>query len=98
MRDDLVGTWVHSHEESHDGVQVYRPDGYPFPPSRGRTSFSLRADGTAVSGQPGPDDRGVLAPGTWQLEGTVLSLSSPEGTARYEVLAADTKHLELRPA
>ncbi|MBG6058970.1 hypothetical protein RCH16_003600 [Cryobacterium sp. MP_M5] len=97
-RDDLVGVWIHSHEESRDGAQVYRPVAYPFPPSRGRTSFTLRADGSARTGQPGPDDRGTTADGSWRLDGTVLALRGPEGTARYEVLAADGQHLELRPA
>jgi len=97
-RDDLVGIWIHSHEESRDGAQVYRPGAYPFPPSRGRTSFTLRADGSALTGQPGPDDRGTTADGSWRLDGTVLALRGPEGTARYEVLAADGQHLELRPA
>lgn len=95
--DDLLGTWIHSHEENRDGVQVFRPEEYMFPPSRGRASFALRADGSALTGQPGPDDRGVTANGTWEFDGTVLSVRSPVGTATYEVLAADKERLELRP-
>lgn len=95
--EDLLGTWIHSHEENRDEVQVFRPEEYPFPPSRGRTSFTLHADGSALTGQPGPDDRGVDAGGTWTFDGSVLSIRSPEWTATYEVLAADKEHLELRP-
>lgn len=95
--DDLSGTWIHSHEENRGEVQVFRTMEHPFPPSRGRTSFTLRADGTAFTGQPGPDDKGVMADGTWSFDGTVLSIRSSGGTATYEVLAADKEHLELRP-
>ena len=98
MNDDLAGTWIHSHEEDRDGVQVFRFEEYQFPPSRGRTSFTLRADGSALTGQPGPDDRGVTAESTWRLDGAVLSIRGPGRSASYEVLAADAEHLELRPA
>jgi len=77
--DELVGTWIDSHEEGRDGVQVFRTQGYEFPPSRGRMSFTLRADGS------------------WRIDGAVLTIRSPGGSATYDVLAADPSHLELRP-
>lgn len=96
-REDLLGTWINSHEENRDGIHVFRPEEYEFPPSRGRMSFTLRADGTAVIGQPGPDDRGATGAGRWELDGTVLSIRSSTWSSTYEVLAADAEHLELRP-
>ena len=48
----LVGAWTHSHEEDHDGIQVFRPGDQELPPSRGRTSFTLRSDSTAAAGTP----------------------------------------------
>ncbi len=95
---DLAGSWVHSHEEDHDGIEVYRPAGYPFPPARGRTSLTLKPDGSARSGSPGPDDRGVAADGTWQLADSLLTVRSAGHTARFDVLAVDRDQLTLRPA
>jgi hypothetical protein len=94
----LEGSWTHSHEEDQDEVQVFRPGDRPLPPSRGRTSFTLRADGTADTGAPGPDDRGRTSEdGTWQLEGDVLTVRCPGWVAAYRVVAADPDHLGLRP-
>jgi hypothetical protein len=95
----LVGSWVHSHEEDHDGIEVYRPGDFDFPPSRGRSSFTLRADSTAAAGFPGPVDSGsVTDDGTWMFEGDVLDVRCPGLAATYHVVAADPEHLELRPA
>jgi hypothetical protein len=94
----LVGSWSHSHEEDDEGVQVFRPVDYDFPPSRGRESFTLRPDGTAVAGLPGPDDRGISTDeGTWQLQGDVLHIRCPGWAATYEVVGAASQRLELRP-
>lgn len=95
----LVGSWAHSHEEDHDGVQVYRPADRELPPSRGRTAFTLRPDSTAAAGLPGPTDRGIRTDdGTWSLTGDVLSVDVPGWGAAYEVVAAEPDRLELRPA
>ena len=97
-RETLAGSWTHSHEEDHDDVQVFRPGDYAFPPSRGRQSFTLRPDLSAAAGLPGPDDRGLTTDdGTWQLEGDVLSVRIPGWEATYQVVAADSDRLELRP-
>lgn len=96
-KDELVGTWINSHREGRDGVQVLRTEEYEFPPSRGRMSFTLRADGSAIPGQPGPDDRGVTGDGSWGIDSAVLTIRSPGGSETYDVLAADSSHLELRP-
>ena len=94
----LVGAWTHSHEEDHDGIQVFRPGDLELPPSRGRTSFTLRSDSTAAAGTPGPADAGSTTDGgTWQLDGDVLNVRVPGWTATYEVVTADSAQLELRP-
>lgn len=95
---NLAGIWIHSHEEDHDGLQVYRPAGYPFPPARGRNSLTLEPDGSARSGSPGPDDRGTTAEGSWLLAGSQLTVRSANLTATFDVLAADRDQLTLRPA
>ena len=103
MIDDaqLAGSWTHSHEEDHDGLELWRPADYPLPPARGRTTFTLLPDHRAVVGTPGPDDRGTTEGGTWSLEqrpdGDVLIVALPQWQATYLVVAADPEHLELRP-
>ena len=94
---ELVGSWVHSHEEDGDGVVVFRPAGYNLPPARGRDSFTLQADGTAAIGTPGPDDRGATTSGRWELSGSALTLQLPGRTADYDVLSVEPGKLSLRP-
>ena len=64
----LPQRWVHSHEEDSDTEMVYRPASYKFPPSRGRSSFELRPDGTVLESSPGPSDRSEHSQGTWRLD------------------------------
>lgn len=49
-------TWWHSFEEDHDDVAVYRPDGFGFPPARGRRGLEVDPDGTLVELGLGRDD------------------------------------------
>lgn len=94
----FVGSWSHSHEEDGEEAQVFRRVGYDFPPSRGRVTLTLRPDGTAVAGSPGPDDRGVTArDGSWQLQGGVLHIRCPGWVSTFEVVAVTPQRLELRP-
>ena len=45
----LTQRWLHSHEEDTNQEIIYRPFDYPFPPSRGRSGFELKPDGSAVN-------------------------------------------------
>ena len=67
-RDTLQQHWMHSHEEDTDTEMVFRPAGYSFPRSRGRTSFDLKPDGTLIQGSIGPTDRRQETQSQWQLE------------------------------
>jgi hypothetical protein len=66
-RKALSQKWIHSHEEDTADEIVFRPESYKFPPSRGRRSFQLAADGTMVEYGIGPDDRPNPTPGLWEL-------------------------------
>ena len=72
----LAQAWVHSHEEDTATPSVYRPAQFPFRPSRGRTGFHLRPDGTLTTRQPGPTDQTETAAGKWKLAGDQLELST----------------------
>jgi hypothetical protein len=87
----LFRTWLHSHEEDHDGITVYRPAGYTFPPSRGRRRLELRPDGTAVEQLIGRNDVAVARPATWQevAPGRV----TVDGEAGHRVLVRVTDDL-----
>jgi hypothetical protein len=58
--------WIHSREEDVAGVEVYRPEGFPFPPSFGRDGFEIRADGRFVQTDVGPADGTVTSHGHWR--------------------------------
>ena len=69
-RAALTRRWVHAHEEDSGDTLVFRPDTYKFPPSRGRRSFDLRADGALIDHRIGPDDRPRQEAGSWRLTDT----------------------------
>jgi hypothetical protein len=89
---------VHSHEEDTEGEQVFRPASYAFPPSRGRSAFELRADGSFAESTPGPADRPEETEGgTWKLEDDRLELCAPDGsTRRLKIETAEPDRLVVR--
>ena len=94
-REELVGHWVHSHEEDSPTTLVFRPAAWDFPPSRGRTGFELRPDGTYTGSEPGPTDAPAESQGTWTLEGDRLVLSS-DGDRSFEIESAEPDRLVVR--
>jgi len=65
--DLLLGGWLHSHEEDTPNERIFRPDSYPFPPSRGRYGYEFLEGGSLVLLEPGATDRRVTKTGTWEL-------------------------------
>lgn len=96
--DALRGRWVHSHEEDSEDEMVFRPATHPFPPSRGRTSFELRGDGSYRERSPGPVDVPEESGGRWSLEGDRLMLApSADAPAHsWQVRAVETDRLVVR--
>jgi hypothetical protein len=97
-KDALQGRWVRSHEEDSEEEMVFRPATHPFPPSRGRTSFELCADGSYVERSPGPVDVPVSERGRWSLEDERLLLYA-EGERpghAWEITAAESDRLVVR--
>jgi hypothetical protein len=92
-REALLGHWVHSHEEDTEGVRVFRPRSFSFPPSRGREELELEPDGSSVARRPGPVDVPEEATGTWELEGQTLRLTAGEEERSLLVIAADADKL-----
>lgn len=95
----LLRPWGHSREEDGDGIEVWRPAGYPFPLSRGRDWFELREDGSALFSGPGPDDRSRATPGSWRTTGSdefELRRSENAPPRRFEVVECSDLVLRLR--
>ena len=85
-KDELVGRWVHSHEEDTADFVVYRNSDYPFPPSRGRRAITLEKEGVAIAEYPGPDDRPARSTGTWTLNGDILTISTPGWSHTFKLV------------
>jgi hypothetical protein len=95
--EDLVGSWIHAHEEDTESELVFRPAGRELPPSRGRRAIELRDDGTLVQVAPGPVDVPTEAHGSWELsEDGVLTCRPAEGQAwEAQVIRAEPDRLVL---
>lgn len=93
--------WMHSHEEDTGQDMVFRPADYKFPPSRGRTGFELRQDGTAVSFGIAPTDAPKQNTGSWSLsdEGHLrLDLAANNESRVYQLVSADPDRLVVKRA
>jgi hypothetical protein len=79
----LFRRWVHSREEDAGGVEVYRPQDFPFPPSFGRDGFEMLADGTFIQHDLSPTDGTVATKGRWELlPRRRVTVTFPPGTER----------------
>lgn len=89
--------WVHAHEEDGEGAMVFRPASQPLPPSRGRTWFELRPDGSFLESSPGPVDVPEASDGHWSLDGDRLVLRAAGGSAGHDwrIVAAEDDRLVL---
>lgn len=94
----LHGRWQHSFEEDHDGVRVYRPEDYDFPPARGRGGVEFGADGTFVDWSPGAADAPQPQPGSYVADERLERLEVTVGERRrvVEVVSREPDKLELR--
>jgi hypothetical protein len=98
IQSDLTGRWYHSFEEDHDGIRVYRPRDFEFPPARGRGGVEFDADGSFVDWGPGAGDAPQGRPGSWQVDAGLEHLELTVGDWRrtVEVVSAEPDKLELR--
>lgn len=98
LRSHLFKRWLHSHEEDTETVKVYRPEGYAFPPSRGRTGFDILEDGTLIHIGIAPTNGSLEVIGHWEAISESELVVDLEGkrayTLRISASDEDTLHIE----
>jgi hypothetical protein len=94
----LAKRWVHSFEEDHDDVEVYRPFDYEFPPARGRDGIEFSDDGSFTEWAVGRGDAREPVPGQWQTAdaGTVAVTTERGGEQVLELVQLSPDRLEVR--
>jgi len=89
----LLGTWWRTPELDTADEAVYRKEGVPLPPARGRNGFTLNADGSAALIGPDAADRSARTPATWSLDANgklqVKGATVHEGSLAAASLSAD---------
>jgi hypothetical protein len=94
----LAQRWAHSFEEDHDGLEVYRPFDYEFPPARGRNGLEFAADGSFTQWGVGRGDAREPVPGQWQaVDAATVSVTTEQGGEQVlEVVQVTADRLEVR--
>jgi hypothetical protein len=99
---EIFRHWIHSREEDAEGVEVYRPEGFNFPPAFARDGFEMFIDGRFVQDDIGPADGIVQVPGRWtQVADRRVSVSFDQSySARdgytFELVDVDDTTLRIR--
>lgn len=98
--NQLVGKWLHSHEEDTAKEMVYRRDDFDFPPSRGRNGYEFRANKTCNYIGIAPQDGSTLEGCEWKVTGRKpkkISLSFVNGKAtELDVVSIEKDRLVIR--
>lgn len=96
----LFRHWIHSREEDTGDIEVFRPEGFAFPPSFGRDGFEMRKDGQFVQEDVGLADGVVQVMGRWTALGSRRVSVSFDGTTRegytFEIVAVDDSVLQIQ--
>ena len=100
----VAGRWMHSFEEDHEDVLVYRPPDHDFPRARGRDGIEFAPDGSFVEWAVGRGDAQQAVPGRWRTadpggaaEGHAVQVSTdPGGGQVLEILRVAPDRLEIR--
>ncbi|SDX81119.1 hypothetical protein SAMN05660209_01331 [Geodermatophilus africanus] len=94
----LTGRWLHSFEEDHGDVTVYRPPDHDFPPARGRRGIEFAPDGSFTEWAIGRGDAPQAVPGRWRTAaaGQFEVTTERTGDRVLEVVHQDPERLEVR--
>ena len=99
---ELVGkTWLHSYEDDAGDTVVFRPNTYDFPPSRGRTGFTLEPGGVIKRYEIAPTDGLEEQLGEWEqvdkhrVQIRMNSESSPPQHYQVEIVSLEDDVLKI---
>ncbi len=97
----LFNTWLHSYEdETEEGIRVYRPNSYDFPPSRGRTGFQIEPGGKFIQYVIAPTDGLENVTGSWEIKDkNTLNLNftdSRQQPYQMEIVSVEPEMLKVR--
>lgn len=97
LPDALWKHWIRSSEDDAPGVEAYRPEGYAFPPARGRAGFRLERDGRYVEYAIARGDGNTEVDGTWKRVGAdTLEVRTRARAVRLRVLSVTDALLKVR--
>jgi hypothetical protein len=94
--DNLIGEWVHSHEEDKDNLKVFRLSSHDFPPSRGREKIYLKEKNSLVYTPIPPNDLPKPYIGTWKVDKTELVLEYDNKKKTFQVIESTNSILKLK--
>jgi hypothetical protein len=94
-------SWIHSREEDKGNVQAYRPQGFKFPPSRGRPGFEITKDGVFIDHPIAAADGNETVPGKWEPAGEKqIKVTFPKNPERkpftLEIVSCDKEVLRVK--
>lgn len=94
----LFKHWVHAREEDIGDVEMYRPQGHPFPPAFGRMAFEITRTGQCIQHEFGPADEPLRIPGIWIAQGMRhLRVELRDGRAfTLNIVSVDDQRLAVR--
>ena len=94
-------TWLHSFEEDAGDTIVFRPNTFEFPPSRGRTGFTLESGGVIKRYEIAPTDGLEEHIGEWEqvdkhrVKIKMKPESSPPQSYEVEIVSLDENVLKI---
>ena len=98
--EELIGAWIHSHEDDTEEVKVYRHASYNLPPERGREGFEIKEGGECVYHGIAPADGSTNEPASWSWEdgNTLVITPKADGAAEMsmEVVSASSEMLKVK--
>ena len=94
----VTGRWLHSFEEDHGDVTVYRPPDHDFPAARGRRGIEFSPDGSFTEWVIGRGDAPQAVPGRWRTAAAdrLEVTTARTGGRVLGVVHRDPERLEVR--
>ncbi|MGV3613814.1 MAG: hypothetical protein ACO1SV_00645 [Fimbriimonas sp.] len=95
-RENLVGAWLHAHEEDTDEAMIFRRSPVKLPLGR-RLGLTLREDGSATMMGVALRDGVPAASGRWRVEGDRLVFDRGGEQDFWLVVSVEPGRLVLLP-